>query len=46
MPEKKTAGDEAEEEAKAWLGLTRERRYKIYAWGAIAIVVGTVLASG
>jgi len=45
MPEEETVGDEAEEETKAWLGLTRQRRYKIYAWGALAIVVGAVLAS-
>ena len=45
MPKEETDADEAEVEAKAWLGLTRERRYKIYAWGALTIVVGAVIWS-
>ncbi|MEC9123614.1 MAG: hypothetical protein VX969_05655, partial [Verrucomicrobiota bacterium] len=39
MPKEKT-----EEEAKAWLGLTRRRRYKIYAWGSLCLAVGAVIA--
>ena len=38
MPKEKT-----EEEAKAWLGLTRRRRYKIYAWGSLCLAVGAVI---
>ncbi|MFP6900236.1 MAG: hypothetical protein VCA36_04800 [Opitutales bacterium] len=45
MPEEDTVDDETEEEAEAWLGLTRKRRYKIYAWGALAIVVGAIIWS-
>ena len=41
MPE----DEKEQEETKAWLGLTRQRRYKIYAWGALCIAIGAVLFS-
>ena len=43
MPEEDSVSEEGEEEVKAWLGLTRKRRYKIYAWSALAFVVGFVI---
>ena len=45
MPEEETVGEEAEKETKILFGLTRERRYKIYAWGALVIVIGAVIWS-
>lgn len=45
MPEAKIDGDQVEEEAKPFLGLTRRRRYKIYAWGALAIVLAAAIWS-
>ena len=45
MPEAKTDGDQVEEESKPFLGLTRRRRYKIYAWGALAIVLAAAISS-
>ena len=37
--------EKEQEETKAWLGLTKSRRYKIYAWGALCLAVGTILFS-
>ena len=49
MPEKETVDDEtgtdAESEERRLFGLSRELRYKIYAWGALAIVVGAIIWS-
>ncbi|MBT4667427.1 MAG: hypothetical protein HOB63_13010, partial [Opitutae bacterium] len=45
MPEAKTDGAKVVEEAKPFLGFTRRRRYKIYAWGALAIVLAAAIWS-
>ena len=53
MPEEDTApppeenGESMEPETpeRTFLGLTRKMRYKVYAWGALAIVLGMILAS-
>ena len=49
MSETDTTGTETAEETdtkgKVLFGLTRKRRYKIYAWGALAIVLGTIIWS-
>ena len=49
MPEKETVADEtgmdAESEERRLFGLTRDLRYKIYAWGALAIVIGGIIWS-
>ena len=43
MPNANTDVDQAVEEPKAFLGLTRRIRYKIYAWGALGIVLGAAI---
>ena len=39
MPKEDPVGEEEDEE-RIILGFTRKQRYKFYAWGALAIVLG------